>query len=218
MLLMQDPPLEDVPRDLWLCEVCRHEIEEDSHIEREFPSECYRCGGTLHLEKYTFIRDIDILTEQTTEFQLALQKRNQGFQCRHCSHVFHYSCLSERVNSVNCSECEQRIRSRGPKSQAEFVEYIQRSQEYDEEFFRKYELMPEGPDRSAKTDDSLRLKPIWLRLPKPLTNPYSIIKASLSLYYALATQHIRFIDQQIYCTDNARVADNNTETVSSRFL
>jgi len=79
-------------------------------------------------------------------------------------------------------------------------------------------LIPEAVNSSVKSDDSERLKPIGLRLPKLLTNPYSIIKASLSLYYALATQRIRFVDQQVYCIDNARVADNNAETESSHFL
>lgn len=50
-----------------------------------------------------------------------------------------------------------------------------------------------------------------------MTNPYTIIKASLSLYYALATQRIRFIDQQVYCLGNARVGDNDVDTSNSRF-
>ena len=37
--------------------------------------------------------------------------------CRHCKRLFHSKkCFSKRINSLNCGECEQKIRSNGPKT------------------------------------------------------------------------------------------------------
>lgn len=50
-----------------------------------------------------------------------------------------------------------------------------------------------------------------LKAPKQPTNCYTIIKSFTSIYYALTTQKIRFINEQVYDKKNARIVDNDPE-------
>ena len=57
-----------------------------------------------------------------------------------------------------------------------------------------------------------------LKVPNRIVCSNNVIKSCISLYYALATVGARFIDQQIYCLNDARAVDNDPEKLSANGL
>lgn len=133
-----------IPDREWICPICTQDIRKEAIVVRgeAKPShkDCFACKKEIaQTEAIEFWKGVEVETITKGEAPI---NSGGGFACKICNRLFHNHCLNERLNAVNCTSCERKLRIELPRGYNDFIKFVEESQRTDEHFSNNYELLP----------------------------------------------------------------------------